>query len=93
MWRRVQAEQYNKLVTEAGFVIEAKDVTSFEREFEEWLAAYQVDKVDAAAVREMIEAGLETDAAGINVRRQGGTLIFEQRVYYVRAVKPGTRPL
>jgi hypothetical protein len=39
----------------------------------------------------MIEAGLETDAAGMNARRQGNTLVFEQRMYYVRAVKPGTR--
>ena len=80
-------EQYNKLLTDAGLTIEAKEVASFERELEEWLSIYAPDKTDAAAVREMIEAGLETDAAGINARRQNNTLVFDQRMYYVKAVK------
>lgn len=82
------AEQYNKLITDAGLVIEAKESISFERELEEWLAAYRTDKVDAAAVREMIEAGLEADAAGINARRAGNKIVFDQRMYYLKAVKP-----
>jgi ubiquinone/menaquinone biosynthesis C-methylase UbiE/broad specificity phosphatase PhoE len=85
------AEQYNKLLTDAGLQIEAKEAISFERELEEWLAIYLADRADSAVVREMIEAGLETDAAGINARRQSNTLVFEQRMYYVRAVKPGPR--
>jgi ubiquinone/menaquinone biosynthesis C-methylase UbiE len=84
-------EQYNKLLTDTGLVIEAKEVVSFERELEEWLSIYAPDKADAAAVREMIEAGLETDAAGINARSQNSTLTFDQRMYYVKAVKPGAR--
>jgi ubiquinone/menaquinone biosynthesis C-methylase UbiE/broad specificity phosphatase PhoE len=84
-------EQYNKLLTDAGLVIEAKETVSFERELEEWLTAYHTDRGDAAIVREMIEAGLETDAAGIHAKRQGNTLVFEQRTYYLRAVKPGPR--
>lgn len=86
------AEQYNKLLADAGLQIEVKEIVVFERELEEWLAAYHPDRPDAVVVREMIEAGLETDAAGINARRQGSTLVFDQRMYYVRAVKPGTRP-
>jgi ubiquinone/menaquinone biosynthesis C-methylase UbiE/broad specificity phosphatase PhoE len=85
-------EQYNKLITDAGLLIEAKETVSFDRELQEWLAAYHTDAGDAAVVREMIEAGLETDAAGIHARRQGNTLTFEQRMYYVKAVKPGVRP-
>ncbi len=85
------AEQYNKILTDAGLQIDAKETMNFERELEEWLAIYSADRADVAVVREMIEAGLETDAAGINARHQGNTLIFEQRMYYVRAIKPGTR--
>jgi SAM-dependent methyltransferase len=85
------AEQYNKLLTDAGLQIEAKETVTFERGLDEWLAIYHTDRADAAVVREMIEAGLETDAAGINARRQGGTLVFDQRMVYVRAIKPGTR--
>ena len=80
-------EQYNKLLTDAGLTIEAKEVISFERELDEWLSVYAPDKADAAAVREMIEAGMETDAAGINAHRQNSTLVFDQRMYYVKAVK------
>jgi ubiquinone/menaquinone biosynthesis C-methylase UbiE/broad specificity phosphatase PhoE len=86
-------EQYNKLLTDAGLQIEARETISFERELEEWLAIYHADRGDSAVVREMIEAGLETDAAGINARRQGNTLVFDQRMYYVRAVKSGARTL
>jgi ubiquinone/menaquinone biosynthesis C-methylase UbiE len=85
------ADQYNKLLADAGLQIEAKEAISIERELEEWLSVYLADRSDAAVVREMIEAGLETDAAGINARRQGNTLVFEQRMYYVRAIKPGPR--
>lgn len=85
-------EQYNKLLADAGLQVEAKEVISFERELDEWLAIYHADRAEAAVVREMIEAGMETDAAGINARRHSGALVFDQRMYYVRAVKPGTRP-
>ncbi len=84
-------EQYNKLILDAGLQIEAKEVVTFERELDEWLSIYHSDRPDAVVVREMIEAGMETDAAGINARRQGSTLVFDQRMYYVRAVKPGPR--
>jgi hypothetical protein len=36
----------------------------------------------------MVEAGLETDAAGLHARRQANKLIFDQRMFYVKAVKP-----
>jgi ubiquinone/menaquinone biosynthesis C-methylase UbiE/broad specificity phosphatase PhoE len=85
------AEQYNKLVLESGLVIDAKEVIHFDRELEEWLAVYHTERSDSAVVREMIEAGLETDAAGINARRQGTTLIFDQRMVYIRAHKPDIR--
>jgi hypothetical protein len=36
----------------------------------------------------MLEAGLETDAAGLNVRRRGNKLYFDQRLFYLKARKP-----
>ena len=82
------ADQYTKLVTDAGMQIVAKQAVSLDRELEEWLAAYRTDKADGVVVREMMEAGLETDAAGINARRRGGAIDFVQRMYYIKAVKP-----
>lgn len=81
-------EQYRKLIAGAGFVIEAEQTAVFERELEEWLNDLQTEPGARTVVREMIEAGLETDAAGLHARRQANKLIFDQRLFYVKAVKP-----
>jgi len=82
------AEQYRKLLAGAGFVIEAEQTVTFERELEEWLDDMQTEPGARTVVREMIEAGLETDAAGLHARRHARTLVFDQRLFYVKAVKP-----
>jgi len=81
------ADQYHKLMAEAGLVVERSEVVTFERELEEWLSSLDSGPEDRAAVRDMLEAGLETDAAGINARHRGNTLIFDQRMIYLKAVK------
>jgi len=81
-------EQYRKLIAGAGFVIEAEQTALFERELEEWLSDMQTEPGARTVVREMVEAGLETDAAGLHARRQANRLIFDQRIFYVKAVKP-----
>jgi hypothetical protein len=77
-----------KLVTGVGFVIEAEQIAVFERELDEWLADMQTEPGAQTVVREMIEAGLETDAAGLHARRQANKLIFDQRLFYLKARKP-----
>ena len=39
-------------------------------------------------VRDMIGAGLETDAAGLNARRRGDKIFFDQKLFYLKARKP-----
>ncbi|MCL4829431.1 MAG: methyltransferase domain-containing protein [Caldilinea sp.] len=82
------AEQYRKQIASAGLVIEAEQIATFERELDEWLDDMQTEPGARTVVREMIEAGLETDAAGLHARRQARTLVFDQRLFYVKAVKP-----
>ncbi|MBK8049899.1 MAG: methyltransferase domain-containing protein [Anaerolineales bacterium] len=82
------ADQYRKLVVGAGLIIETEQTVTFEREFEDWLNEMQVEPAVRTMTREMIEAGLETDAAGISARRRGDKLVFEQRMFYLRARKP-----
>ena len=82
------ADQYRKLVVSAGLVIEAEQVVTFERELEEWLNDLQTEQAVRSVVREMIEAGLETDAAGFHARRRGDKITFEQRLFYLKARKP-----
>jgi hypothetical protein len=67
--------------------VEADKAVAFDRELDEWLDDLQTEPANRALVREMIEAGLETDASGLHARRQAGRILFDQRVYYLRAVK------
>lgn len=82
------ADQYRKLVTAAGLAIEAEQVVTFERGLDEWLDDMQADSASRTLVREMIEAGLETDAAGLNPRRRSDKIVFDQRLFYLKARKP-----
>ena len=84
------SQQYRDLVTRAGFQVEQEEVVIFPRDLDDWLAEFAGDSASSAVVREMIEASLETDAAGINARRQGDQILFDQRLFYVRARKPHT---
>ena len=63
---RATADQYRKLLTAAGVQVEAERTAVFERELEEWLSDMEADPTNRAAVRTMIEAGLETDASGLH---------------------------
>jgi ubiquinone/menaquinone biosynthesis C-methylase UbiE/broad specificity phosphatase PhoE len=82
------ADQYRKLVAGAGLIIDADQTVTFERELDEWLSEMQAEPVIRTVVREMLEAGLETDAAGLNARRRGDRIYFDQRLFYLRARKP-----
>ena len=84
----LSAEQYRKLLTTSGFTIEGETVAVFEQDLEEWLSELGSLPANRSVVREMMEAGLETDAAGLNVRRQSGKLIFDRRLIYLKATKP-----
>ena len=81
------AQQYRDLLTNAGLTVVDEKTVTFERELDEWLAELPLDSANGAIVREMMEAGIETDAAGLHTRRQGETIIFEQRLYYCKAIK------
>lgn len=82
------ADQYRKVIAGVGLVVEAEQTVAFERELEEWMDDMQAEPGTRTVVREMVEAGLETDAAGLHARRQANKLIFDQRMFYVKAVKP-----
>ncbi len=81
-------DNYHKLLAEAGLGVERAEVITFERELDEWLASLDTSPEDSQVVRGMVEAGLETDAAGINARLRGKTLLFDQRMIYLKASKP-----
>jgi len=82
-------EQYRRILTAAGLHIETERTATFERELEEWLSDMEAEPGNRAAVRTMMEAGIETDASGLHVRRQANKLLFEQCMYYARCVQRG----
>jgi ubiquinone/menaquinone biosynthesis C-methylase UbiE len=84
----LSAEQYRKLIAASGLTIEHEAVAVFDQDLEAWLADLVSQPNTRSVVREMMEAGLETDAAGLNVRRQSGKLIFDRRLIYIKASKP-----
>ncbi len=81
------AEQYRKLLTGVGLQVEAERTAVFERELEDWLSDMEADPANRTSVRTMMEAGIETDASGLHVRRAGRSLVFDQRMYYARCVQ------
>ncbi len=82
------AEQYDKLITSAGLEITRTSTIRIEREIHEWLDAFRTSETVSATVIDMIEAGMETDAAGIGAKKRGDRIEFTQRMYYLKAVKP-----
>jgi ubiquinone/menaquinone biosynthesis C-methylase UbiE/broad specificity phosphatase PhoE len=80
-------EQYRALLMGAGLQIEQEKTATFDRELEEWLSDMEAEPGSRAAVRTMMEAGIETDASGLHVRKQGNKLTFEQRMYYARCIQ------
>jgi len=84
----LSTEQYRKLFTKNGFMIEGETLAVFEQDLEEWLAELESLPANRSVVREMMEAGVETDAAGLNVRKQSGKLVFDQRLLYLKTSKP-----
>lgn len=78
---------YQSLLTNAGFFVNKTALKKLVTPVDEWLAAVDADDETAAKVREMMEASIETDAAGLGVRKEGDSLSFEQRLFYARAMK------
>lgn len=78
-------------MTGAKLTLEAETVAVYEQDLEEWLTDLQSNPATRGVVRQMMEAGVETDAAGLHVRRHSGKLVFDRRLIYVKAVKPVDR--
>ncbi|HEY64501.1 MAG TPA: methyltransferase domain-containing protein [Caldilineae bacterium] len=87
------ADQIRDLVAEAGLVIEQDETDEIERHLDEWLDTEHTDEETVEAVTAMLDAAIEGDAAGLQVRRErDGRLAFRQRVLTLLAFKPMEEP-
>jgi len=84
--------ELERMLTAAGFGIEALERYTVGRELEEWLAAAAADDATSSAVRSMLEAGLEADSAGMAPRRsRDGQISLTQTRVRLLAI-PATTP-
>lgn len=74
------SQQMTVLLEECGFQVEKEQRWTVERNVSAWLNSIAVDEATRSSVVEMIEASIETDAAGLHVRRHGADLRFETAV-------------
>lgn len=81
-------ETYHSLIAAADLEIVSESTVIFERRLDDWLGEMLPDSAEWNPVQEMVEAGMETDAAGLNARQQDGQIVFDQKVCYIKAIKP-----
>lgn len=79
--------QWTALLEQAGFQVEKEKSWVTDRSAARWLDCIAVDDPTRMAVIEMLEASIETDAAGLHVRRQNGELRFDVPVIALLARK------
>ncbi len=83
----LSASQYRQLLVDNGFGLLDEREIHFERELDDWLDDLEVDAARRDMVRGMVLAGIETDAAGLGARLVKKKLVFDQRLFYAKAVK------
>ena len=80
-------DQWIALLEQSGFQVEKEQSWVVERSASQWLDSIAVDDATRVAVIEMLEASIETDAAGLHVRRQNDELRFDVPVIALLARK------
>lgn len=84
------AESYRRMLTEAGFALEKEEIRHLERRADDWLDMIVAPEEVREKVLDMLEASIETDAAGLEVRKEEGGLVFTQHILHVKARKPSS---
>ena len=75
------------LLEEAGFEVEAVEVVTHEREVEEWLADSPASAEAKATLRRRLAEDVDAQRLGVHARREGGSVLFDERRALVRGVK------
>ncbi len=81
------AEEWHSRLGALGFLVERERMVSVEYRVDRWLDELAVDEETRDAVCTMLEASMETDAAGLHVRLRNGELVFEKQLVFLRAVR------
>jgi len=84
--RALPASAFATLFSEAGLCVELQPRTSLHTDADEWIAHGGPNATDAARAIALMEASVDVDRCGLDVRRENGTLRFSYPavVYVVR---------
>src|SRR5262249_33709663 len=74
--RALTIAEFERMFAEVGLTTSFQRTVPIDIEVEEWLEHGGPDAATAAQVRAMIEASIDTDRCGLNVRRENGALWF-----------------
>jgi ubiquinone/menaquinone biosynthesis C-methylase UbiE len=74
--RALPPSEFERLFAGAGLSARLNTNVPLEMECEEWLEHGGVDAATAAQLRAMMEASIDTDRSGLNVRRENGAVRF-----------------
>jgi ubiquinone/menaquinone biosynthesis C-methylase UbiE len=82
--RALTAGELAELFAGTGLVVRFQTEVTYDYELNEWMAHGGPDAATAAQIRALMEASIDTDRCGLNVRRQDGGIWFSHRaVAYV----------
>jgi SAM-dependent methyltransferase len=76
---------WRRLAQRAGLEVTWLGVTPSHRDLEEWLTVCPEE--NKARVRELFEQDIREDRSGLNVRRDGGSIMFTHPILLIRADK------
>ena len=74
--RALPPSEFDRLFAAAGLSARVQATVPLEMKCEEWLEHGGVDAPTAARLRAMLDASLDTDRCGLNVRREDGAIRF-----------------
>lgn len=74
--RALTSPQFEQLFAAGGLAVRFRAQVPIDMELEEWLAHGGPDAATAADIRALIEASLDADRCGLNVRREEGVTRF-----------------
>jgi len=74
--RALTVPEFSRLFEATGLATRFHSTVPIDMEVDEWLEHGGPDAATAAQVRSMIEASIDTDRCGLNVRRENGALRF-----------------
>jgi len=78
--RALPATEFERLFAGAGLAVRSATSLSIDYELEEWMAHGGPDGATAAQIRALMEATIDSDRCGLNVRRDGGRIWFTHAV-------------